>query len=295
MNYVALPQVSIVTNHPSTSLQISSDRQFAASPDSSVRFDRRSYLISASNLKTYTPKKSDALKTIPGSSPGSHIFVLTQGKGTALIKDFSLKNKDQIGLTGKLTFEQLAIAAGTRATANDTVIRVVNTGEILAIVKGVKSSTIDDTTFVKLDDHDRILSTGITQLLGRAILPAATFATGPISGQFLTLNSDGTIGTLNVHGQPVPFKAQPVQGFSAVLPGAKPGTYQVLVDNGYGAKSTSADSLLRFYAVEPDFKTGKVYPVSVKNGRSLKQFYERLSVSTQRPKQTAQRVSDNRR
>ena len=63
-----------------------------------------------------------------------------------------------------------------------------------------------------------------------------------------------------------------MQGFSAVLPGAKPGTYQVLVDNGYGAKANSADSLLRFHGVEPDFKTGKVYPVSVKTGDRLSRF-----------------------
>ena len=88
----------------------------------------------------------------------------------------------------------------------------------------------------------------------------------------MTLNSDGTVGTLNVHGQPVPFKGQPVQGFSAVLPGAKSGTYWVLVDNGYGAKANSADSLLRFYAIEPDFKAGKVYPVSVKTGDRLSGF-----------------------
>ncbi len=203
---------------------------------------------------------------------GSDTFVLARGEGTDTIKDFTLKDNDRIALIGGLTFEQLAIDAGTNANANDTLIREVNTGEILAILKGVKSTTIDDTAFVRLDDDYQAVSTSISQLVGRAVLPAATFATGATSGQFLTLNNDGMIGTLNANGQPVPFNGQPTQGFSAVLPGAKPGTYLVMVDNGYGAKANSADSLLRFYAVEPDFTTGKVYPVSVKTGDRLDGF-----------------------
>jgi hypothetical protein len=47
------------------------------------------------------------------------------------------------------------------------------------------------------------------QLEGRAVLPAATFAQGPTSGQQLGANP--------INGQPVPFlNKQPVQGFSAV-------------------------------------------------------------------------------
>ncbi|MBC6436347.1 glycerophosphodiester phosphodiesterase [Nostoc sp. HG1] len=195
---------------------------------------------------------------------GSDTFVLSRGEGTDTIKDFTLKDQDRIALIGGLTFEQLAIDAGTNANANDTLIREVKTGEILAILKGVKSTTIDDTAFVRLDDDYQVISNSISQLVGRAVLPAATFATGATSGQFLTPNS--------INGQPVPFDGQPVQGLSAVLPGAKPGTYFVLVDNGYGAKANSADSLLRFYAVEPDFTTGKVYPVSVKTGDRLNGF-----------------------
>ena len=44
-------------------------------------------------------------------------------------------------------------------------------------------------------------------LIGRAVLPAATFAEGPTSGQQLGANP--------INGQPVPFvNKQPVQGFS---------------------------------------------------------------------------------
>ena len=46
-------------------------------------------------------------------------------------------------------------------------------------------------------------------LIGRAVLPAETFAKGPTSGQQLSANP--------INGQAGPFvKKQPVQGFSAV-------------------------------------------------------------------------------
>lgn len=95
------------------------------------------------------------------------------------------------------------------------------------------------------------------QLIGRAILRAATFAPGPTSGQQIS----------------IPFtEQQPVQGFSAVLPGPKPGTFRVLADNGFGRKNNSADFLLRVYAVEPDFTTGQVFPVNFQTGERLTHF-----------------------
>lgn len=49
------------------------------------------------------------------------------------------------------------------------------------------------------------------ELVGRAVLPADTFAPGSTTGQFKKTN------------RTVPFiNAQPVQGFSAVIPGKKP-------------------------------------------------------------------------
>jgi hypothetical protein len=82
----------------------------------------------------------------------------------------------------------------------------------------------------------------------RAILPAATFAPGPVSGT--------AIGGPTINGIPTPFASQPVQGFSAILP-AEPGSYWIMEDNGYGAKSNSADFLLRMYHVTPNWKTDK--------------------------------------
>lgn len=102
------------------------------------------------------------------------------------------------------------------------------------------------------------------ELVGRAVLPANTFAPGPTSGQFITGSTNGIT---------VPFtNKQPVQGFSAVLPGAKPGTFLVMADNGFGSKGNSPDFLLRFYAVQPDFVTGQVFPVNLKTGERLDSF-----------------------
>jgi hypothetical protein len=105
-------------------------------------------------------------------------------------------------------------------------------------------------------------------LVGRAVLPAATFSPGPTSGQFIT----------TANGQPVPFvDTQPVQGFSAVLRGPTFGTFLVMVDNGFGSKTNSADSLLRFYSVKADFLTrfggsGQVLPVARGTGAVLPSF-----------------------
>ncbi len=98
---------------------------------------------------------------------------------------------------------------------------------------------------------------GATQLLGRAVLPAATFAPGPTSGQFIT----------TANGVPVPFlDKQTVQGFSGVIAGPVPGTFGFIIDNGFGAKSNSADSLLRVFSLRPDFGTGAVTPVDFNTG-----------------------------
>ena len=96
------------------------------------------------------------------------------------------------------------------------------------------------------------------ELAGRAVLPAATFAPGPTSGQFIAA----------ANGISVPFaNKQTVQGFSGVVPGPVPGTYDFIIDNGFGAKNNSADSLLRVFSLRPDFKTGKVVPVNRTSGK----------------------------
>jgi hypothetical protein len=103
------------------------------------------------------------------------------------------------------------------------------------------------------------------ELVGRAVLPAATFAPGPTSGQLIT----------GANGQSTPFlNKQPVQGISAIIPGPRPGSFLIMSDNGFGAKSNSPDFILRVYGVYPEFKTaeggsGKVRAASVRTGAPL--------------------------
>jgi hypothetical protein len=83
-------------------------------------------------------------------------------------------------------------------------------------------------------------------LTGWALLPANTFSDGPTSGQFAGAGAGGN---------PLPLvDLQPVQGFSGVLQGAG-GSFRVTADNGFGTQGNSADTLLRNYAVLPDFRT----------------------------------------
>lgn len=93
------------------------------------------------------------------------------------------------------------------------------------------------------------LSSQPVGLIGRAVLPADTFYPGPTSGQFLTPGASS-------NNKSVPFSSQPVQGFSAIGLN-RDRTYLLMVDNGYGAKNNSADSLLVFYRLRPNFKTAK--------------------------------------
>ena len=83
-------------------------------------------------------------------------------------------------------------------------------------------------------------------LEGWALMPANTAAVGPTSGQFAITDSSRPYLPL--------LDAQPVQGFSAVLPGSWPGTFHVMPDNGFGTQGNSADALLRIYSVKPEWK-----------------------------------------
>ncbi len=88
---------------------------------------------------------------------------------------------------------------------------------------------------------------GGATLVGRAVLPADTFAPGPPSGATIDPSS-------NTNGRKPPFPSQPVQGFSAVLD-AGGGAYWAMADNGFGAQNNSADFLLRVYRIRPAFET----------------------------------------
>jgi glycerophosphoryl diester phosphodiesterase len=77
-------------------------------------------------------------------------------------------------------------------------------------------------------------------LVGRAVLPAATFVDGPSSGSLIGAS----------------FSAQPVQGFSCLVD-AKDGSFWALSDNGYGSIENSADFRLRIYRIRPELKTAE--------------------------------------
>ncbi|HEX4983801.1 MAG TPA: esterase-like activity of phytase family protein, partial [Ilumatobacteraceae bacterium] len=78
-----------------------------------------------------------------------------------------------------------------------------------------------------------------------AVLPADTLAEGPPSGAAIT----------SANGIMFPRPSQPVEGFSAIVDGRRPGEILAMPDNGYGSKANSADFLIRAYYLRPDFKT----------------------------------------
>jgi glycerophosphoryl diester phosphodiesterase len=83
-------------------------------------------------------------------------------------------------------------------------------------------------------------------LVGRAVLPAETFAKGPTSG---TLLGDNPINSVEA-----PFeRGQPVQGFSAVLNNAD-GTLLIMSDNGFGSLENSSDYHCAFTGFAPTWK-----------------------------------------
>lgn len=107
-------------------------------------------------------------------------------------------------------------------------------------------------------------------LIGWAAMPADTFSDGPTSGQMASANPYGTFA-------PPYENRQPVQGFSAVLPGADENSFVVMTDNGFGGQGNSADTLLRLYSVRPDFRTamggsGKVNASDYLSGAPLARF-----------------------
>jgi hypothetical protein len=116
-------------------------------------------------------------------------------------------------------------------------------------------------------------------------MPANTFSEGPTSGQFAT----------GAGGNSLPLvDKQPVQGFSAVLEGPTSKSFYVLSDNGFGAQTNSADTLLRVYAVQPDFVTwhkrgvrgsGTVQPAHFKSGKALPSFSTESFITLSDPRE----------
>jgi len=110
------------------------------------------------------------------------------------------------------------------------------------------------------------------RLLGRAVLPADTFAPGPPSGTQLA--------TAPINGRTPPFASQPVQGFSAVLTNGS--EYLAMPDNGFGAKANSADFLLRITASSPTSR-----PLAAAAARSASASSSRCAIPTARSPSTS--------
>jgi hypothetical protein len=117
------------------------------------------------------------------------------------------------------------------------------------------------------------------ELAGHAWLPARSFVDAPkdapaflqTTGKFTAADSrrvdqlESIMGTSflsdkaapRATGVKLPFKGQAVQGFSGIKSMAD-GTFWVLTDNGFGARNNSADAMLMFHQVRPDWRTGQV-------------------------------------
>jgi hypothetical protein len=117
-------------------------------------------------------------------------------------------------------------------------------------------------------------------LAGHAALPALTFLPPPADAPALFMTSgkfagpgnqrteelyryEGTTwlsaeGATRGTGLYFPFTGQPVQGFSGIS-ALGDGEYLMLVDNGFGSKANSADAMLQFHRVRPDWETGRVH------------------------------------
>lgn len=87
---------------------------------------------------------------------------------------------------------------------------------------------------------------GTVMLRARALLPATAFQPGPVSGRQLAPTT--------VNGITPPFSGQPIPGFSAVIRADARGRFLAMPDNGFGAKTNSADFLLRAYEIEPRYR-----------------------------------------
>ncbi|MDX2231718.1 MAG: choice-of-anchor I family protein [Leptolyngbyaceae cyanobacterium bins.349] len=78
---------------------------------------------------------------------GSDTFVLAATSGTDTLTNFNVDD-DLLQLTGGLTFGQLSITQGTGAIANDTLIQLSATKEVLAVLSGVQANTLTINNFV---------------------------------------------------------------------------------------------------------------------------------------------------
>lgn len=78
---------------------------------------------------------------------GADYFVLAVGAGTDTVTDFK-DNEDKLGLSGGLTFNQLRITQGTGANAENTLIQLNSSNELLTILNNVQTDVITSKDFV---------------------------------------------------------------------------------------------------------------------------------------------------
>jgi Ca2+-binding RTX toxin-like protein len=79
------------------------------------------------------------------SGSGCDTFVLAAGKGFDQIENFALR-QDWINLSG-FSFADITITQGTGADANNTLISVMSTGDLLASLIGVQANTVTNSVF----------------------------------------------------------------------------------------------------------------------------------------------------
>ena len=90
--------------------------------------------------------------TITGGA-GADYFVVADGRGgnsaatTDIVTDYT-DGEDKILLNGGITFSDLSIAQGDGDLSADTILRKIDTSEILAILKGVDRLAIESTDFL---------------------------------------------------------------------------------------------------------------------------------------------------
>ncbi|MCC3431063.1 MAG: hypothetical protein JGK08_13805, partial [Microcoleus sp. PH2017_04_SCI_O_A] len=118
---------------------------------------------------------------IGGSS--SDIFVLAPSSGLDHIFYFQ-GDRDYLGLTQDLTFDQLQIVQGGENYTNDALISIAGTGEHLAWLKDTQAKTVDSSRFVSITPG--------------GALPAAFNTPSPVdilTGE--TLDSDNVMSAVN--------------------------------------------------------------------------------------------------
>ena len=146
-------------------------------------------------------------------------------------------NVGTIAANGTSTLKLTAEVKQLGTLTNKAEVIAANQADVDSVV-GNNQASEDDQTALGISASPKVI------LKGFASLPADTFADGPQSGKTITGNTNG---------KTVPFASQPVQGFSGVQLG-KDNSFWFLADNGYGAKSNSADFLLRIYRLDPSFR-----------------------------------------